>query len=54
MQELLKERNAARDAPTEREFQLLYNAAFGSDSYIRQTEDRFLCLRNGTVWISIR
>jgi Phage integrase family. len=47
MQELLQERNAARDAPTEREFQLLYNAAFGSDSYIRQTEDRFLVYGTG-------
>lgn len=49
MQELLVERNAARDAPSSSEFELICNATFDSDDYVRQVEDRFIAYGSGRL-----
>jgi hypothetical protein len=49
MRELLVERNAARDAPSSGEFELIANAAFETDSYTRQVEDRFIVYGSGRL-----
>lgn len=49
IQKLQQERYAARDAPSENEFEMLYQATFESDSFSRQIEDRFLLLATGRL-----
>lgn len=49
IQKLQQKRYAARDAPPETEFEMLYQATFESNSFSRQIEDRFLLLATGRL-----